>query len=645
MAVWISLSISQGARNIANNTSAVSTRVTYNTNYGSWNGYSPSGKTVLTNAQGNTYTHTWKSNFGGRYGTSGTLNSYTFSAVAHRPDGSAQVKGTATFYSGVSSGTVTSSTGWKTFTSIPRTSTLSVNKTVVAAGSTIIATGTKASSAFTDQIVLTFGSHSATLTSGVAFTIPLSWCDAIPNSTSGTATITLTTKNGSTTVGTTSTNITITVPTSVVPSVTSITTSEGVASVTTAFGNRYVQNLSKIKFAIVGAGIYGSTIKSYSTTFNNATYTGSSFTSPVITRSGTLTYTTTVTDSRNRTATKTGTVTIVAYASPNIIGVNYLQCNADGTANVNGEYMQVTVTGTVSSVDSQNSRKLTIGYKKATETNYTTVTVTTSGWSFTASTILPNIEPLIVYNLRITLSDKVDSVVANSSTNQPNGLTVTENELLLINNVFSSYSYPLLNYNSDITAWEVHSISEEVGEGSLSGLMYLKYSDKYHMPVGVTRNGYFAYPFNQSTNHWSTVPFSSNDSYTTVAATTYQGIVGAIGLNATDNNYYFVKLFTPQGSPILGGTNFRTSFPVKLPEGQWRWITANADTLFILSIEGKLAYSNRHGLSWTVVENNDIIRYAPILDADFQATISSLCCLCNTTSGSRVIVTPTSAFK
>ncbi len=426
MGISIRMYLSELSYSVSGNSSVVRGLVQYKTTGSGHNNNSRSG-TISVCGQSSGFSTSFSNN-----NSSWKNLAYRDFTVGHYSDGSYTAWGSASYSSGISSGTVYATASNIALTKIPRVSTLSVNKTTVEAGQSITATGTKAYSGFTDTIVLTFGGHTQTLTSGTAFTIPESWCDAIPNATSGTATITLTTKNGSSTIGSTSKNITITVPSTVVPSVSSVVVSEGNSVVTNAFGNRFVQNLSTLKTVVTAAGKYDSTIKTYSTSYNSKTYTTSSFTTSTVTTSGSTTMSTTVTDSRGRIATSTKSITIIPYQSPNIIGVSYIQCNADGTPNVNGTYLKLTVGGSVSSVENQNTETLTVGYKLSSTSTYPTVDVPISDWDFNVSTILPNIDALQKYDIQITLTDKISSVVQNYVTNTPQGLTVTDNQYVLI---------------------------------------------------------------------------------------------------------------------------------------------------------------------------------------------------------------------
>lgn len=294
-------------------------------------------------------------------------------------------------------------------TPIPRVSDLSVDKTTVPADgtTTVTATATKKYSGFTDTIVVNLGDYNQEVTSETAFTIPEEWINAI-SGTSAVATVTVTTKSGSTTIGTKSVNLTVTVPDSVVPVINDVSITEAVAAVTTAFGSLYVQNLSQLNVAIDASGVYGSTIKSYSVTLDGVKYIQQAFTSNVIKTAGTLSMPVTVTDSRNRSASTTVSIAIVEYTLPTITAMSYVHCDADGTQNSSGTSTKITISGKVSSIASQNTKALKLKYRAMSDEAYTERTVAISDWIFTVEVIINNTDPSVTYEYIAELTDKIN---------------------------------------------------------------------------------------------------------------------------------------------------------------------------------------------------------------------------------------------
>ncbi len=244
-------------------------------------------------------------------------------------------------------------------------STGAMAATSVAAGSVARLNITAYNSSYTHKVTWKFGSHSATQniaagTTSASYTIPLSWLAAIPNATSGTATVTLETiDTGGVSLGAYSYNFTITVPASVVPTISSVSASPvNDNSVISSWGI-YVYGKSKATLKINGAaGAYGSTIKSYSITTspNVGSASSASFTTNLLYATGTIAVTAKVTDSRGRTATKTTAFSVYAYDAPYFGAVESYRCNSSGTRDdVDGTYARIRATFGRSTLNGSNA--------------------------------------------------------------------------------------------------------------------------------------------------------------------------------------------------------------------------------------------------------------------------------------------------
>ena len=171
--------------------------------------------------------------------------------------------------------------GTGTLTSIPRASTVSATNTNMGSASTI--TITRASSSFTHTLTYAFGSTTGTIatkttSTSVSWTPALTLANQIPKAVSGSCTITCDTYSGSTKVGSKTCTLTLTVPSTVKPTITSLTAARVDGDVPAAWAI-YVQSKSKATLAINGAaGVYGSTISSYEISGGGFSSTASSFT-------------------------------------------------------------------------------------------------------------------------------------------------------------------------------------------------------------------------------------------------------------------------------------------------------------------------------------------------------------------------------
>lgn len=402
LSAWIELSCSSQV--VSGNYSNVYVKFIAKTTNNTHNDNSKSGYINVNGSRYTSFTHKLPK-------TSTTILWSGTITVYHNSNGAGSVSVSGGYEANVGGYSTITASNSLTLPTIPRVSDLSVNKSSVPAdeSTTVIATATKKSSSFTDTITVSLGSYSKAVTSGTAFTIPKTWINAI-SGTSATATVTVTTKSGSTTIGSKSVNLTVTVPDSVVPTVSSISASEAITAVTTAFGNRFVRSLSQLNVKVNAAGVYGSTIKSYAVTLDGVKYQSEEFQSNALNTAGSVDIVATVTDSRGRTRTLTKTITVVDYSAPAITNMTYFPCDANGNRNPNGTNTKVIINGLVASVAGQNSRSLILKYKAIDAATYTALTLTTSGWSFEASTIVSGTDPTSTWEFIATLTDKISSI-------------------------------------------------------------------------------------------------------------------------------------------------------------------------------------------------------------------------------------------
>ena len=376
----IQIAWSVDSQSVANNTSSVTAKVQLVSTGSSYTINSSASKSGSLTINGTKYTFSFTASLSGNQ--TKTLFTKTVT-VAHNADGTKTCAFSATCgidvtLSGTFYGDITAS-GTGTFDTIARASSISsVTSSVSVNGTNEVTVNiTRAASSFTHTVVFSFGSYSKTTTgvgTSTSYAIPQSWLNAIPNATSGTATVTVTTYSGSTKIGSAvSKNFTLTVPSTVVPSVSSVSLSEAVSGLAAKFGG-YVQNKSKIAVSVAGTGALSSTIKAYKVTIQGTNYAKASFTSNVLTQSGTSTVTITVTDSRGRTASTTRSITVLAYAAPKITSFQGFRCLANGTENYEGTYLNAAVNFAISSVGEKNTASYSLEYRVKDATAWTVLT-------------------------------------------------------------------------------------------------------------------------------------------------------------------------------------------------------------------------------------------------------------------------------
>lgn len=213
--------------------------------------------------------------------------------------------------------------GSMVLTTIPRASQPSLNVSTQALGSAIIISTNRASTSFTHTLTYAFGNQSGTIATGVAtsqsWTLPIGLASAIPNAPSGTGTITCTTYNGTSLIGSKSVSFTATVPNNSTFQPTA-TISSIVQGTTLPSGiTVFVQNQSKAKVTSTGTGKYSATISTYSVSVAGiGTYTGSVITSATLQNSGSVRVTLTVTDSRGLKGSTYQDIDVVAYSPPQL---------------------------------------------------------------------------------------------------------------------------------------------------------------------------------------------------------------------------------------------------------------------------------------------------------------------------------------
>ena len=361
----MSVSWSEGSTNIANNTTVISASGSFagaNISFDSWQTYylrlywhdnNNNTDTLFATSAGFT-------SAGRSYGTKSVSGKIT---VTHKSDGSLSgyvklrfdAPGTS---GGWSPGTTDLNTDWTACTTIARASSITVSGSQL--GSGVSVTIDRKSESFTHKVEYKFvesawTTASSNATTSTSFTPPVSLATQIPSAEVGALTVRVTTFNGSTQIGNPVTkSINLKVPTNIVPSLSGLTQSRIDNGVPSSWGV-YVKGKSQVKITASGAsGIHGSTIVGYSISGPGLSVNASSGTSEVLSSTGTLTYTCTVTDSRGRTASKSVSINVVDCTYPNI-SMSAERCTSDGTKSTNGTYLRVVITFSCASVSGKNS--------------------------------------------------------------------------------------------------------------------------------------------------------------------------------------------------------------------------------------------------------------------------------------------------
>lgn len=316
-------------------------------------------------------------------------------------------------------------------------------KTTISAGNGTLGedhtiTLTRYSTSFTHKITATCGTSTVTVepavqSASVTWKPPIAWCSQQVSSIYVDVTIVCETFSDSTPCGTSQTTVSMAMPESVKPSVTlSVSDAKDYKS---TFGN-YVQGKSQAKVTTNSSGTHGSSISTTVITVGSLSRSVASGTFD-LPSSGTITVKATVTDTRGRTATASSTITVLAYSAPAVQITSLYRCDSAGTEADDGEYVKVTWSATITSLNAKNSAAYTLGYKVRGTSTWTSVTLSDQAgeYSVSGATKIISASEDHSYDLRITAEDAFGTVNSSnrsvSSTGPLIQLYRTTNDLVI----------------------------------------------------------------------------------------------------------------------------------------------------------------------------------------------------------------------
>ena len=379
------------SQSIDNNTSTITLELRIYGNGGGSNGtYTYGGMFSRLWATGNdTYEET-ETSVSYTKGKETTLITYDFT-ITHDADGTAlnkQVSGRLYLTDNVQGSTP----GYINLPQIKRASVLS-QPSDFTFGDSISATYTKYVDTYTNDLNLkindtTFATRtnytsgdSITLTTGSGSETETAY-NLAPNTLTPTVTFELITKNNGNQIGLPSTKtVTATIPNAdVTPSITDITLTDTQGYYTTI--GDYVQGKSIISGSITASGGTGASVSSYSTSVDGQTITTNPF-ELTASSTGTITYTTTITDSRGLTATDTGTFDVIAYNNPTIDTFSIVRCDSNGDEDDGGSYVKINISSTITALNNNNTKEFKLQYKLHSSSTWTTLETYNSSYTYT----------------------------------------------------------------------------------------------------------------------------------------------------------------------------------------------------------------------------------------------------------------------
>lgn len=314
---------------------------------------------------------------------------------------------------------------------------------------------------FTHTVRYQFGTKSGTIATdvetGVKWVIPLSLMDLLPAVTSGSGTIYVDTYNGSTKIGTKWCGFTAKVPASVKPKCT-IQVLDA-TNIQDTYGN-LVKGLSKLYVKTNFYAAYSSPVASYNVNANGVRYTANEITTGVISKAGTTTITATVKDKRGRTSDKaSASFTVLDYSAPTVTALAVHRCDEDGTENDRGEFVKVTFSAKITSLNSKNTALYYVKYKKSTESSYTEVSLIdlTNQYSVSDVEYIFAADSSSSYVVEVVAKDRHNTAVAGTS---------------------ASTAFTLINWHPSGTGLRFGGVAEEK-ESFQNDLVFINTNNQY----------------------------------------------------------------------------------------------------------------------------------------------------------------------
>lgn len=339
--------------NTANNNSSVTASLKIRSNFSWAVGYNWNNVKATITINGNSASQAVNHSVGGG-ATTGNLFSRRVT-VAHDSDGTKKVNigfsinfGDVSWHGSKIGSTSASNT--VILDMIPRASSIgTISGSNI--GSAITIPINRASTEFTHDVTLKLGNAVATATnvatSAVVTPNLADFCNQLTNSNSGAAVVTVTTKKGSTVIGSSSKTHTIYVPSRIVPVINATTFSEANQQVVDKVNlttGKFVQGKSSIYPTTTAVGGLGSWITAIRYEYNQEPVSNNGWGAGGIIGANTIK--TTVVDARGRTTSKIDTVTVLEYSIPRITSL---------TMKRNGTQISITIEGKIWNLEGKNT--------------------------------------------------------------------------------------------------------------------------------------------------------------------------------------------------------------------------------------------------------------------------------------------------
>lgn len=408
------------SQSVANNTSTILCKV-YLQSTDQWGALSaPATNNGSMTVNGTAYSWTATSDLSANQKKLLASKSFT---ITHGSDGTKSFSWSTSYntnvtYSGVAQGTVTTN-GSSTLTTIPRASSMSLSSSSIDFGGSTTISISKKSSGFTSTLRFNWGSSQQTLATKISatsfsFTPDKDLMQYITTAKNGWGTVYCDTYSGSTLVGSVSAKLTINIPNTseYQPIITSVSLAEANNTVTSAVGDLYIQDKSRIKITTDCSGQGYATISTVSVKIGaSTTFTGNPVTTGSINETGdSLPLVVTVTDSRGYISTWSSTIAIKPYSNPTVT-MNASRRTDDSSI------VDIVWSGKATLIGTANTVGYRVEYKLTSATTWTTKATgsnaTTTNWG--ATTTLSGIDIDKTYDIRVTMFDEFLSVTSSKT--------------------------------------------------------------------------------------------------------------------------------------------------------------------------------------------------------------------------------------
>lgn len=456
---------------------------------------------------------------------------------------------------------------WLGLTTIARASQPSISPSTISAGSSCTIKTNRASGSFTHTIQYSFGSKSGTIATGVgascSWTPSTDLLSQIPNSQSGSGTITCITYNGSTKIGTKTCSFTLNVPSDSSPSVGSISLTEQHSGVKAKNPNVTVQQISRKLVSVPVTAKYSTGIKSVvcdgvALTNNNGTYTG------YVSNKSNGTYTVTATDNRGLQSTGTVKQTYYAYSKPYVTASlkRESETSQNGTLSASGTYSTIL------------SNTVSMSIKRNDESSATSVMPTLSGGNISYSKSYTDLNYVQSFSIKVKVTDGFGESVETTATlgvgqyalwmgkydvKVGGNLTVKGNIFTTKGNIFDIV-YPV---------GSIYMSTSSVSPATLFGGMWEQINDRFLLAAGST---YAAGSTGGEATHKLTVNEMPSHQHTVEGHKTGSE---AKGYGLTQSQNFVNRVFVDGGehkTSLTGGNNAHNNMPPYLTVYMWKRI-------------------------------------------------------------------------